>query len=108
MSRPTCEEIAAELWLLVFWSRGFNRILSLKVPVWRKVDKTVVASVRFADGCEGLHDLVDAGFKLGDRERLLKKRKWGRVLTHRLIVIDAAPLRIHRDLRPVGAAMEAG
>jgi hypothetical protein len=93
---------------LVFWSRGFNRILSLKVPVWRKVDKTVVASVRFADGCEGFHDLVDAGFKLGDLERLLKKRERGRVLTHRLILIDASPLRIHRDLCAVCTAMEAG
>jgi hypothetical protein len=36
MSRPTSEEIAAELCLLVFWSRGFNRILSLKVLVWRE------------------------------------------------------------------------
>jgi hypothetical protein len=39
MSRPTSDEIAAELCLLVFWSRGFNRILSLKVPFWRIVLK---------------------------------------------------------------------
>src|SRR5712672_3603363 len=74
----------------------------------RKADKTVVASIRLAGGCEGSHDLVDAGFELGDRERFLKKRKWGRILTHRLIIIDAPPLCIHRDLRPVSAAMEAG
>jgi hypothetical protein len=43
----------------------------------RKADKTVVASIRLAGGCEGSHDLVDAGFKLGDRERFLKKRKRG-------------------------------
>src|SRR6266404_2329292 len=73
-----------------------------------EADKTVVASIRLAGGCEGSHDLVDAGFKLGDRERFLKKRKWGRVLTHRLIIIDAPPLCIHRDLRPVRAAMQAG
>ena len=77
-------------------------------PLWRKADKTVVASIRLAGGCEGSHDLVDAGFKLGDRERFLKKRKWARILTHRLIIIDAPPLCIRRDLRPVGAAMEAG
>src|SRR5712672_223651 len=75
---------------------------------WRKADKTVVASIRLAGGCEGSHDFIDAGFKLGDREGFLKKRKWGRVLTHRLIIIDAPPLCIHRDLRPVSAAMEAG
>src|ERR1700686_884671 len=75
---------------------------------WRKADKTVVASIRLAGGCEGSHDFVDAGFKLGDRERFLKKRKRGRILTHRLIIIDAPPLCIHRDLRPVSAAMEAG
>src|SRR5258708_35836 len=75
---------------------------------WCNADKAVVASIRLAGGCEGSHDLVDAGFKLGDRKRFLKKRKWGRVLTHRLIIIDAPPLRIHRDLRPVSAAMEAG
>src|SRR5882757_4115899 len=28
--------------------------------LWRKADKTVVASIRLAGGCEGLHDLVDA------------------------------------------------
>lgn len=77
-------------------------------PLWRKADKTVVASIRLAGGCEGSHDFVDAGFKLGDRERFLKKRKRGRILTHRLIIIDAPPLCIHRDLRPVSAAMEAG
>ena len=55
-----------------------------------------------------MHDLIDAGFKLGDRESLLKKRKWGRVLTHRLIIVDAPPLCVHRDLSPVGAAMEGG
>jgi hypothetical protein len=32
MSRPTCEEIAAELWLLVFWSRRFNRFPSRRSP----------------------------------------------------------------------------
>src|ERR1700674_864924 len=74
----------------------------------RKADKTVVASIRLADGCEGSHDFVGAGFKLGDRERFLKKRKRGRILTHRLIIIDAPPLCIHRDLGPVSAAMEAG
>ena len=36
-------------------------------------DKTVVASIRLAGGCEGSHDLVDAGFKLGDRELCVPK-----------------------------------
>src|ERR1700736_3509846 len=74
----------------------------------RKAHKTVVASIRLAGRCEGSHDLVDAGFEPGDRERFLKEWKWGRVLTHRLIIIDAPPWCIHRDLRPVSAAMEAG
>jgi hypothetical protein len=30
----------------------------------------------------------------------LKKRKWAWVLKHRLIMIDAPPLRIHRDHVP--------
>ena len=55
---------------------------------WRKADKTVVASIRLGEGCEGSHDFVDAGFKLGDREPFLKKRKRGGILTHRLIIID--------------------
>jgi len=81
-------------------------IFSERPLLGRKADKHVVASIRLAGGCECSHDLVDAGFKLGNRERFLKKRKWGRVLTHRLIIIDAPPLCIHRDLRPVGAAIE--
>src|ERR1700674_2616983 len=59
-------------------------------------------------GHEVPHNLVDAGFKLGDLERFLKKRKWDRVLTHRLILIEAPPLRIHCDLCAVRATMEAG
>src|SRR5260370_36701273 len=80
-------------------------LLSFFLTLSAQADKTVVASIRLAGGCEGSHDLIDAGFKLGDGERFLKKRKWGRVLTHRLIIIDAPPLCIHRDLRPVSAAM---
>src|SRR6202051_4203401 len=70
--------------------------------------RSLIVSVRFADRCEGLHDLVDAWFEPGDRQRFLKKRKWVRVLAHRLIRIDAPPLCIHRDLCAVRAAMEAG
>src|SRR5258708_31610079 len=66
-----------------------------------KADKTVVASVRFAGGSVGLHDLIDAGFKLGDRESLLIKRKLGRDLTHRLLIVDSPPLYVHRDLSPL-------
>src|SRR5207245_975961 len=65
-------------------------------------------SVRLAGGCEGLHDLVDAGFKPGDRQRFLKKRKRAGALTHRLVIIDAPPLRVHRHLRAVCAGMQAG
>src|SRR5258707_4675790 len=82
-------------------------LLSFFLTLSAQADKTVVASIRLAGGCEGSHDLVDAGVKLCDRERFLKKRKWGRILTHRLIIIDAPPLCIHRDLRPVSAAIEA-
>src|SRR5258707_424924 len=87
---------------------GGNEAARVHQAYLRKADKTVLASIRLAGGCEGSHDLIDAGFKLGDRERFPKKRKWGRILTHRLIIIDAPPLCIHRDLRPVSAAMEAG
>jgi hypothetical protein len=74
----------------------------------RNADCPRLRSLCLAAGCEGSHDLVDTRFELGDRERFLQKRKWGRVLTHRPIIIDAPPLCIHRDLRPVSAAMEAG
>jgi hypothetical protein len=40
----------------------------------RKADRTAVASIRLAGGCEVLYDLVDAGFKPGNREGFLKKR----------------------------------
>src|ERR1700688_3847342 len=65
-------------------------------------------SVIVSDRWEGLNDLVDSWFEPGDRQRFLKKRKWVRVLAHRLIRIDAPPLCIHRDLCAVRAAMEAG
>src|ERR1700759_402429 len=79
-----------------------------RVWCWREADKAVVASILLAGRCERSHDLVAAGFEPGDRERFLKERKWGRIPTHRMIVIYASPLRIHRVLRPVSAAMEAG
>src|SRR5260370_13786091 len=65
-------------------------------------------SWQLAHGCEGLHDLVDAGFEPGDLQRLLEKRKGERVLAHRVVTIDALPLRVHRDPCAVLAAMEAG
>ena len=34
--------------------------LPLMAQAGRKADKTVVASIRLAGGCEGSHDLVDA------------------------------------------------
>jgi hypothetical protein len=93
-------------------SRAKSRAVLPNERLWNdprgKADKTVAASIRLAGGCEGSHDFVDAGFKLGDRERFLKKRKRGRILTHRLIIIEAPLLCIHRDRRPVSAAMEAG
>lgn len=55
-----------------------------------------------------MHAFVDAGPELRDRERLLKNLKWGRVLALRLVMFDAFPLRIHRDLGAVCAAVEAG
>src|SRR5216684_5103556 len=66
-----------------------------------------IASVRLA-GCEGSYNLVNARFKSGDRECLLKKWKCEGVPTHRLVIIDTAPLRIHRHLCAVYTAMEAG
>jgi hypothetical protein len=47
----------------------------------RKADEARTVSIRLADGCEGSHDCVDARFKLGDRERFLKKRKCDGVAT---------------------------
>src|SRR5258708_3737876 len=81
---------------LIDWSTALRRAF-FKLPE------------RFAMlGCEGSHDFVDARFKLGDLERLLKKREWGGVLAHRLIRLDAPPLCIHRDLCAVRTAMQTG
>jgi hypothetical protein len=65
-------------------------------------------SLCLAAELEDSRNLVNASFELGDRQRFLKKRKWASVLTHRLIVIDAPPLCVHRDLCAICAAMETG
>lgn len=67
-----------------------------------------IGSTCLAAGCEDSHDLVYARLELGDRERLLKIGEWGRVLTRRLVMLDAPPLRMHRDSFAGRAAMEAG
>jgi hypothetical protein len=44
-----------------------------QIPILRErpvlgAKRTLIALIRLAGGREGSHDLVDAGFKLGDRE----------------------------------------
>jgi len=60
----------------------------------------------FAQRRERLDDFVHAWLERGYGERLLEKRKRGGVLAHGLIVFDASPLGIHRDLGPVETAMQ--
>ena len=60
----------------------------------------------FAQRRERLDDFIHAWLKRGYGERLLEKRKRGGVLAHGLIVFDASPLCIHRDLCPVETSME--
>ena len=55
----------------------------------------------FAQRRERLDDFIHAWLKRGYGERLLEKWKRGGVLAHGLIVFDASPLCIHRDLCPV-------
>jgi hypothetical protein len=55
----------------------------------------------FAQRRERLDDFIHTWLERGYGERLLEKRKRGRVLAHGLIVFDASPLCIHRDLCPV-------
>src|SRR5260370_24820582 len=63
-------------------------------------------SLHFAQRLEGLDDFIHAWLNRGYSERLLEKRKRGGVLAHGLIVFDASPLGIHRDLCPVETAVE--
>jgi hypothetical protein len=60
----------------------------------------------FAQRRERLDDFIHAWLERGYGERLLEKRKRGGVLAHGLIVFDASPLGIHRDLCPVETSME--
>jgi hypothetical protein len=66
------------------------------IVLWGSVERSAVVSVRLSGGCKSLHDLVDAGFKFGDRQRFLKKRKWAWVLKLRLIMIDKRLLKESR------------
>src|SRR5437868_2843350 len=52
-------------------------------------------------------DLVHSGFKGGESERLLQEWRRARVPAHRLVILDRAPLRVHRHLRSVEASMKA-
>ena len=42
---------------------------------------------------EGLHDFVHARLEFRDGERLFKKRQGAGILTHGLIILNAAPVR---------------
>src|SRR5258708_5356603 len=53
-------------------------------------------------------DLVHAGLKPRQADRLLQEGCRSRVPAHRFIVLDRPPLRVHRDLGAVEAAMKAG
>jgi hypothetical protein len=74
------------------------------IVLWGSVERSAVVSVRLSGGCKSLHDLVDAGFKFGDRQRFLKKRKWAWVLKLRLIMIDK---RLLKESQSRGALLRA-
>ena len=50
-------------------------------------------------GGKCLHNFVHPWFEFGQCKRLLQIRKWRRIPTHRLVILDAAPLGVHHDLR---------
>src|SRR5712692_5317678 len=62
----------------------------------------------FAQWRERLDDFIHTWLERGYGECLLEKRKRGWVLAHGLIIFDATPLCIHRDLCPVETSMETG
>jgi hypothetical protein len=57
---------------------------------------------------KSLDNLIHSRRELCESECLLHVRQSGGILAHRLILLDAAPLRIHCNLGTVEAAMEAG
>src|SRR4030088_2362309 len=56
----------------------------------------------------GLHNFVHPRLELSERKRLLQIGKWRRILAHRLIILDAAPLGVHHDLTSVETTMQTG
>src|ERR1700737_665547 len=94
----------------IFDGPPLSRIFELGACRWHgivlggSVERSAVVSVRLSGGCKSLHDLVDAGFKFGDRQRFLKKRKWAWVLKHRLIMIDK---RLLKESQSRGALLRA-
>src|SRR6266478_9287271 len=71
-----------------------------------------VGSIAWLGTCwkvlKSLDNLIHSGLELCESECLLHVRYSGGILAHRLIFLDAAPLRIHCDLGTVEAAMDAG
>src|SRR5258706_15638020 len=57
---------------------------------------------------EDMHDFVHARFKRRNSERSLQVWLRRGVVAHRFVVLHTAPLRIHRDLRSIEAAMKVG
>src|ERR1700738_3781603 len=55
-----------------------------------------------------LHNFVHPGLELSECKRLLQIGKWRRILTHRLIILDGAPLGVHHDLASVETTMQTG
>ncbi len=58
--------------------------------------------------CEQFDDFIHSGIELCDGERLLQIGHCRGILAHRLVVGDAAPLSVHRDLRAIETPMQAG
>src|SRR5262249_39122249 len=57
-------------------------------------------------GREGTNDLVHAGLKFRDGERLFENSSRPWIPAHTLVVLGAAPLRIHRHLGAIETAMQ--
>src|ERR1700730_10627967 len=54
-----------------------------------------------------LDDFIHSRIELRDCERLLQKRHRHGIRPHRLVVLDTAPLSVHRDLCSIETAMQA-
>ena len=57
---------------------------------------------------ERLDHLIAARLERGEGQRLLKERRGWWILSHPFLIFHCSPLRVHRDLPPIEAPMQAG